>query len=112
MFDTRKFLAEVTLGTAVADAGTLTVAYPSGTAQADFTGALALAEGSVALGNNDIFKEADEDIAITYGASNITVTNDTGATWPAGTKVTVGLIAFAPVSLRGLDSRVDTLESV
>lgn len=80
-------IVEITLATAVADEGTVTLAYPAGTAQANFTGANASADGAVTLNDNDVFLETASEIDFTYGGSNITLTNDTGVTWPAGSRV-------------------------
>lgn len=84
----------VVLGSAVTDTGTVTVAYPSGTDQAFFTGANAAANTGVAIINeNDVYPEAASGVRInlTYGGSNITLTNNTGQTWPAGAVVRVQL---------------------
>lgn len=81
----------IVLASAVADAGTVTVAYPSGTAQADYTGANAAADGVAVLNNNEVYTEAASQISLSYGASNITLTNDSGGTWAAGTEVLVQL---------------------
>lgn len=74
------------LAAAVANAGTVTLAYPAGTAQADFTGANAAADGLVVLNGNDVYNEKVSGVRVnfTYGASNITLTNNTGVSWPAG----------------------------
>ena len=66
----------------VADAGTMTVAYPSGFAQADLLGSTG---GTVAVGENDVWDQADPGFAFTFGVSDITVTNNTGAAIPANT---------------------------
>jgi hypothetical protein len=57
--------------------------------QANFTGANASATGQVAINDNDIYEEAEEDVAFTYGASTISVQNATGLTWPAGALIRV-----------------------
>jgi hypothetical protein len=75
-----------TLASAVADEGTFTVSYPSGFTQATLTGATG---GVVAVGENDIWDQADPGFAFSYGASNITVTNNTGASLPAATVLTI-----------------------
>lgn len=114
MFNILRRTAEITLGTAVANAGTVTVAYPAGTDQDTFTAPLASMTGSVAINNNDVFPQAASGagtIALTYGESNITVTNNTGAAWPVGSKLIIGLEALLPGQLAGLDSRVDALEN-
>lgn len=70
----------------MADDGTVTVAYPSGYVQADLTGTTG---GVVAVGENDVWGQADPGFAFTFGASNITVTNKTGAAIPANTVLTI-----------------------
>lgn len=83
---------EFILGTAVASpAGTVSFAYPSGYVQADFTSGNASANAYLLLNNNDRFEEADDEFDILYDTSVITLTNKTGASWPAGTKISVGL---------------------
>ena len=82
------------LATAVANAGTVTLAYPAGTNQAFFTGANAAANtGAVVLNGNEVYPEASSGVRInlTYGASDITLTNNTGITWPAGSTLRVQL---------------------
>lgn len=84
----------VVLGTAVADTGTVTLAYPTGTTQASFTGANAAANTGVAyINDNDEYPEASSGVRInlTYGGSDITLTNNTGQTWAAGSTVRVQL---------------------
>lgn len=80
------------LATAVASpAGTVTLAYPTGTNQAFFTGDYASGTAYVLLNDNDRYEEVDDEFDISYGASVITVTNKTTYTWVAGTKVQLGL---------------------
>jgi len=81
------------LASAVANAGTVTLAYPSGTNQAFFTGANASADGAAVLNDNEVYPEAGAGVRIniTYGASDITVTNNTGVTWAAGSFLRVQL---------------------
>lgn len=84
----------IVLAADVANAGTATVNYPAGTDQAFFTGANAAANTGVAIVNeNDVYPEAPSGVRIglTYGASNVTLTNNTGVTWPAGSIVRVQL---------------------
>lgn len=75
-----------TLAAAVADEGTFTVAYPSGYNQAALTGTTG---GEVLVGENDVWEQDDPGFAFAFGASNITVTNDTGATLAAGTELKI-----------------------
>ena len=73
-----------TMAAAVANAGTFTVAYPAGTVQADLTGTTL---GQLALKSGETFEQAASGagtVAFAFGASNITVTNNTGQTLPAG----------------------------
>lgn len=82
-------IVNATLAAAVANAGTVTLSYPAGTAQADFTGANASADGAAIINDNDFYPEAASGVRVnyTYGGSNITLTNNTGVTWPAGATV-------------------------
>lgn len=82
---------EIVLASAVAVAGTFTVDYPAGTTQATFIGANASATGIVIVNDNDKYTEADADVAFSYGASEVTITNNTGATLAAGSRLLVGL---------------------
>lgn len=88
---------DAVLGTAVADDGTFTIAYPSGKVQGDYTSGLAkYGESYVILDDNDKWFEGDDPTGdpkkgfeFSFGASNVTVTNRTGASLPAGTKVSI-----------------------
>lgn len=78
------------LASAVADSGTTTVAYPTGTTQDDFLRGLAnLANCYVVLNQNDKISYGSSGvyIGLSFGASNITVTNHSGFSWAAGTKL-------------------------
>lgn len=81
------------LGSAVANAGTVVVPYPSGTNQAFFTGVNASANGAVVLNDNEVYPEQPSGVRvnITYGASDITITNNTGVSWPAGSTLRIQL---------------------
>lgn len=79
-----------TLAAAVANAGTVLVAYPSGRVQADFIGAnVATNTGSLVLNGNEVYPEAGSGVRVnfTYNAGDITVTNNTGVTWAAGSTI-------------------------
>lgn len=82
-------IVNTTLAAAVANAGTVTLAYPAGTTQASFTGANASADGAVVIDSNDVFNEAVSGVRVNfaYGADNVTLTNNTGITWPAGAEL-------------------------
>lgn len=77
--------AQGILAAAVADDGTFTVAYPTGTSQLSFNAGLAGAGHYVIFNDNDKVLAADPGIGVSFGASEITVTNLTGAALPAGT---------------------------
>lgn len=71
------------LTTDVADDGTFTIAYPAGTSQQTFIDGLAGAGHYLIINGNDRWNAADPGFSLTFGASNITVTNLTGGTWSA-----------------------------
>ncbi len=75
------------LVSAVATTGTFTVAYPSGTSQLDFNAGLAGATHYVIVNGNDRWTAADSKMSLTFGASNITVTNSSNVTWAAGSTI-------------------------
>lgn len=80
------------LATAVADDGTTTIAYPSGTSQGYFDKGLAdLSNCYVTLNDNDKWSYADPGINLSFGASNITLTNRSGYSWAAGTVIDLHL---------------------
>lgn len=80
------------LASAVADDGTTTIAYPSGTTRYDFDKGLAdLSNCYVQLNDNDRWAYADPGINLSFGASNITLTNRSGYSWAAGTIVDLHL---------------------
>lgn len=83
----RSSRSEVVLAAPVINTGTFEVPYPTGTSQKSFNAGLAGAGAYVMLNDNDKWTEADAKIAVSYGASVITVTNQSTYTWPAGTKV-------------------------
>jgi|APThiThiocy_ev2_2_1041544.scaffolds.fasta_scaffold02787_9 hypothetical protein len=81
-------VAEVVLGSLVADSGTVTVAYPSGFSQLSFNAGLEdYGQSYVVLNENDKVAQGSPGVNFTYGSSDITITNNTGASWAAGTKV-------------------------
>jgi hypothetical protein len=99
-------VTEVVLAAAVADAGTVTLAYPSGYTQASFIGAnIATYTGAAVLNNNEVYPEAVSGVRvnITYGASDITLTNNTGTTWTAGSTLSVQL-GFAGNDAPGINA--------
>lgn len=79
--------ASLVLASAVADDGTFTVAYPSGTSQLSFNAGLEASGHYAILNFNDKYENADPGISVSFGSSDITVTNRSGASWAAGTQV-------------------------
>lgn len=61
----------------VANGATFTVAYPSGTGQSDYNSA---GRHSLFIGSDAYFSYRGGEISVSFGASNITVTNNTGGT--------------------------------
>lgn len=90
---------QVILSSAVANNGTVTVNYPSGYAQVNFTGSYASANGQVIINKNDLYLESASKCSFSYGSSNVTLTNTSGGSWAAGAVLDVGLCALtgAPV---------------
>ncbi len=78
---------ETILATAVADDGTFTVGYPTGTTQASFTTGLAASGHVMFVNDNDKWTNADPGISVSFGASLITITNLTGASLAAGSRI-------------------------
>jgi hypothetical protein len=71
-----------TLTAAVANGATVTVAFPTGSVQAD----LANAGSYVIVNDNDRYVHG-AGVTVAVGASNVVITNGTGATWPIGTRL-------------------------
>lgn len=83
---------------AIAPGQTLTLSYPSGFAQADLLGTTG---GNLVVNDNDVFPQAASGagtVLFTFNAGNITVTNNSGITWPAGAAIIAG---FASSDFRG-----------
>lgn len=79
--------AELTLGTTVADDGTFTLAYPTGTSQTSFNAGLAGTDHYMIVNGNDKWSNTDPGISVSFGASEITVTNLTGGSLAAGSTI-------------------------
>lgn len=75
------------LASAVADDATLTVSYPSGYTVDSFNAGHAGSGHYAILNGNDKWLAADPGIGVAFGASLITITNLSGYSWPAGTKI-------------------------
>lgn len=83
------------LASAVADSATVAVAYPAGTDQDMLTGTTG---GSVVINDNDVWPQGSGGATFSFGASTITITNDSGVTWPAGATL---LASFGETSING-----------
>lgn len=90
-------IAEVTLASAVASAGTFTVSYPDGTTAGSFA---TYGHKLYARGLQAHFTQDAGQISLSFGASNITVTYNGSTSIPANTVVTVQL------NERGADDRL------
>lgn len=88
----------------VANAAVLTVGYPAGSAQADFTGvnAGALTDNVVIIGTSDRY--SDPKIAVAFNAPSVAITNNSGVTWKAGSPCTIqlGQQSSGPGQLQGI----------
>jgi len=72
-----------TLASNVADSANFTTAYPSGVTQADLIGST----GGVVVVEQDVIRQGAGGFTVAFGSSNITVTNDSDYTWPAGAEL-------------------------
>lgn len=90
-------ITTVTLASAVADGGTVAIAYPTGTNQASLTGSTG---GVVSIddGAGGTFDQGAGGFTASFGASTITLTNDSNLTWPAGATLTA---SFGETSING-----------
>jgi|SRR5690625_2665036 len=79
------------LPNAVADGGTFTAPYPDGMGQTDLSGS---SGGMVVVNDNDAWKQDSGLVEFSFGATNITVTNRSGATWPDRARV---ILSFGDV---------------
>lgn len=85
------------LAAAVANAATVVVPYPAGFNQAALIGSTG---GSLALNNNDVYPQAASGVRVnfTFGASDITITNNTGVSWPIGSDI---IVSFGRSTIEG-----------
>lgn len=77
------------LTAAVANNGTYTTPYPAGTTQQDFDTGLGGAGGEAVVNDSDKWTVASAQLSFAFGASLITVTNTSGVTWAANSKVSL-----------------------
>lgn len=73
----------------VASAGTYTCSYPGGTSQQDFDTGLGGVGGEAVVNDSDKWTVAGGQVSFAFGASLITVTNSSGVTWKANSKVSL-----------------------
>lgn len=78
----------LTLGSVVANGGAFTVGYPAGRDSGAYTGGY---DHQAATNTMGLLKATDGDISVSFGASSITITNNSGSALPAGTEVWVQL---------------------
>lgn len=87
---------EFTLASAVADDAGVTTAYPAGQTQDTLDGSTG---GMVMVGQSGPYRDGEAgEVDITFGETNITITNRTGATWAAGTDI---VASFGETSIDG-----------
>lgn len=91
-------IIEGRLSAQVLNGGTFTVAYPRGTNKGTFFGGV----GHNVLIANNLYLVPD-GIALTFGADEITVTNNTGATLGAGTNYRLELDVPSGKGISGID---------
>lgn len=82
----KKAVFPTTLAADVANNGTFTISYPTGFVQGNFSTGQALAAYMITNDNNR-YSAAASQISVSFGSTNVTVTNLTGQTIVAGTKV-------------------------
>lgn len=100
----------VTLASAVANSGTVAIAYPTGFTQANLAGTTG-GKLSVNNGQIGIFNQGSSGFTFALGAS-ITITNTSGVTWPAGATVTVSFgetprVGSYNLTVGGADGQAD-----
>jgi hypothetical protein len=85
------------LASAVANAGTVVIPYPTGSTQASLIGSTG---GELVLNDNDRYVQAASGtrVEFTFGASDITVTNQTGVSWPIASTI---LVSFGSSDFEG-----------
>lgn len=105
------------LAAAVANAATVDVAYPAGFSQNSFNASLAGANSYVIINRNDKWTLAAGKIALSFGASAITITNNSGVTWAAGSDLMLGVdqvdgdveVVNIPVKLVAISGNIDVV---
>lgn len=80
----------------VADGATLTVTYPAGVVQADLVGSTSGV--IVDKSTQAVYRQGAGGFTAVFGASNVTVTNDSDVTWAAGAEL---IISFGDTTKGG-----------
>lgn len=82
-------IINATLASAVVNGGTVTLSYPSGRNQLSYTGVNQSSTGQVTVNNNERYDEraSGSRINFAFGVASITLTNNTGVTWSAGSTI-------------------------
>lgn len=107
---------DTVLAAAVANAGTFTVGYPAGTTQADFQNGLAGSANVMVVNDNDRYDTTK--FSVVYNTSDVTVTNSTGGTLAANSRVSLqfdqadgnnSVFLNFPVQLAAITGNVDVV---
>lgn len=77
-----------TLGASVPNGASTTMPYPTGTGASDYQSG---GRHTVLIGGDDYFFSYRGDCALSFGTSEITITNTSGTTWAAGAAIRLGL---------------------
>jgi len=90
-------ITRAVLAAQVNNAGTVVIPYPAGTTQASLIGSTG---GELVLNDNDRYVQAVSGVRVefTFGASDITVTNQTGVAWPIASTI---LVSFGSSDYEG-----------
>jgi hypothetical protein len=111
----------VLASTVAASGGTFTVNYPSGTAQADFDTGLAGPASAIHINQNDKYVLGASALGLTFGASNITVTNNSTVAWAAGSSFVLvldrqdgneAILMQIPVNLAAITAAGDVVTEI
>jgi hypothetical protein len=90
-------ITRAVLAAQVNNAGTVVIPYPAGSTQASL---ITSTGGELVLNDNDRYVQAVSGtrVEFTFGASDITVTNQTGVAWPAASVI---LVSFGSSDYEG-----------
>lgn len=101
-------IVDTTLAASVASAATVNVSYPSGTDAGTYKGAIghSISYQAAAGSTGAARLTAPQDFTLTFNASNITVTNGTGAGWPSGARLYLQLERPGAANIEGVKRAV------